>query len=173
VLNNLLTNNYNMHLVLQNILPSLNISEQIILNFTQEDNGPSNIDAEMHPMGNVQGIPKYQISLNLGALNGAGQEYIAITILHEVLHVYFAEANLSMDDHAVMAQYYINPLAQSMVSIYGMSLSDATALAWGGLYLTNSWHGLSSSQKAQYITTNNYWKNLNNPRNSAPGTPCN
>ena len=72
------------------------------------------------------------ITLNYNDLANASQEYIAITILHEMLHVYLAGGNDS--DHNVMAEKYVKPLADAIkYAGYALSYDDAIALAWGGL----------------------------------------
>jgi hypothetical protein len=173
VLRDLLTNSYNMHAVLQDILPNFNSNENLILNITQEANGPSGQDAEMMPMGTVGGAKKYQIALNDAALSGAGKEYIAVTMLHEVLHAHFDAAGINLDHHSNMANLYVGPMAHALGVLYGMPVQTATALAWGGLHGTDAWNNLSSTDRDFYQYANNLWRNSQNPRATAPGTKCN
>jgi|GEM_PF-1479113 len=173
VLNSLVTNSYNMHVVLQSILPNFNNYESLILTFINGSLGPSSLDANYIEMGMVGDAKKYQITLNDAALSGAGQEYIAVTILHEVLHAYFHASGIDIDHHTNMANLYVAPMAQSLVNLYGISLNVATALAWGGLYQTDAWSNLSSTDQNLYVSTNLYWKNTGNPKSEAPGTKCN
>lgn len=111
----------------------------------------------------------YQITLNSNALNNATlghatQEYIVATILHEVLHVYIGTGN--DPDHEVMAQKYVIPMANALMSLgYNITNERAQALAWGGLQFTTAWKQLvdidrvTGSTKVQdIININSYYK---------------
>jgi len=73
------------------------------------------------------------ITLNLPSLQNASQEYITATIIHEAIHAYLDYTKTITNQHLVMATSYIQLMANTLISMYGISPDDATALAWGGL----------------------------------------
>lgn len=80
----------------------------------------------------------YQITLNTDVLKKASQEYVAATLLHEILHVYIG--NSLEADHEVMARQYVGLMADALRSVgFQISPERARALAWGGLQTTRAW----------------------------------
>jgi hypothetical protein len=73
----------------------------------------------------------HNISLNIATLSTTSKEFIAKTIIHEILHVYLAENE--MQDHAKISKDYIIPMAQLLNQIYGIDLNEAKILAAAGL----------------------------------------
>ncbi len=104
----------------------------------------------------------WQITLNTDALRKASQEYIAATIIHELVHVYL---NKSIHiDHDVMSRQYIELMAIALMNTgYHISYERARALAWGGLHNTRSWHEMRlidrvlRTYKPQEIVNINYY----------------
>jgi hypothetical protein len=94
-----------------------------------------------------KGANWWEITLSDTELANASQDYIAITILHEMLHVYLKGGN--DPDHNVMAEKYVKPLAYAIkYAGYPLTLNDATALAWGGLQGSKNGNGTFITSKA-------------------------
>ncbi|SDM43841.1 hypothetical protein [Siphonobacter aquaeclarae] len=77
-----------------------------------------------------------QLVLNTQVLQSASKEYIAATLIHELVHGLYNEqgSTLKVDQqHAEMAQKYIEPMTDALVGLYGMDKFHAKALACGGL----------------------------------------
>lgn len=73
------------------------------------------------------------ITLNSTTLPNSSAEFIAVTILHEVLHAYFAQVGIAFD-HDVMVREYIPWFTSSLHSLYPtIPDTDLVALAYGGL----------------------------------------
>lgn len=104
----------------------------------------------------------WEITLNTNALQQASQEYIAATIIHELLHVYLMQSTET--DHDIMSRQYIKPMAVALMSSgYAISYERAQALAWGGLQNTRAWHEMRlidrvlRTYQAQEILNTNYF----------------
>ncbi|NLR59240.1 hypothetical protein HGH93_14080 [Chitinophaga polysaccharea] len=102
----------------------------------------------------------------------SSQEYIAATILHEVLHAYFrAKGSNPLVDHNDMGLFYIDNMAGGIKEVFpGISDDDARALSWGGVQESYAWAQLiknSPTNANKIIDTNQKY------RTSASGTKCN
>ncbi|HXH98719.1 MAG TPA: hypothetical protein VNI52_00505 [Sphingobacteriaceae bacterium] len=88
-------------------------------------------------------IFKATVTLSTNILNESSKEFAGAVVIHEVIHGYFSKlegANeLLTKGHQEMADKFITPMAEFLVSEYLMSLKDATALAWSGLGDTKSY----------------------------------
>ncbi len=118
------------------------------------------------------------IYLNPAALGDASSEYVAATLIHEILHAYLgAELQINTGgqiQHNEMAGKYIDCMVNILRRFYpNLSSQDAIALSWGGLYQTAAWSSnlLSQSQKDNILLINKQHKNLNNEC-GPHGTPC-
>lgn len=102
------------------------------------------------------------LTLNSNTLSGASKEYIAATLIHELIHGYYNETTGNKldntDQHNDMSTRYVEPMAQALLGMYGISVSDATALAWGGLKKTPAYIALSATQKNQIALINSFYK---------------
>lgn len=74
------------------------------------------------------------ISLNPVTLNQASKEFIAATILHEMLHVYINIDGLT--EHNQIIENYTNGISEMLISIYHMSSSEAKNISFSGLRST-------------------------------------
>lgn len=140
--------------MLWNLL-SANTQKKIFIE--QEANDNRNIDGRYLP-GGSNGI----LYLNTNALGSASEEYIAATLIHELVHGYYHETkgrSLGNDaQHIDMATYYVQPMAEALVGIYGMSPQNAEAIAWGGLQDTPQWQSKSSSERNNIAITNGNYR---------------
>jgi hypothetical protein len=89
------------------------------------------------------------ISLSKDLLLESSQEHTAAVLLHEILHAYFRETTSKTEafenlDHQTMANDYVKPMADFLSSLYSISLTDATALAWDGVVGTKAFINSSS-----------------------------
>lgn len=100
------------------------------------------------------------ITFNECALTNSSQEYIAVSLFHEILHANFAAMSRTsgLNDHTIMASTYMNALASTLREIFPqLSQSDAEALSWGGLGSTTAWQNLVQSdpnKAAQIVAVN-------------------
>ncbi|MGQ7854805.1 hypothetical protein ACUN24_11240 [Pedobacter sp. WC2501] len=95
------------------------------------------------------GIFSINIKLNNAILLNASREFIASTIMHEVLHAYFRDVEGKPEivdemDHNTMAEKYILPMSNYLVSVFGISQFDATAIVWEGLKESNIYKNSSN-----------------------------
>lgn len=89
------------------------------------------------------------IILSQDLLLTSSQEHIAAVLIHEILHAYFRENTGKAEqfeglDHQTMVNDYINPIAEFLTSLYGISLTDATAIAWDGVSDTDAYKNTSN-----------------------------
>ncbi len=110
------------------------------------------------------------ITLSISALQNASEQYIAATIIHEIMHAYFRLEQLPAGaDHQRMAANYISSMSQALQDTFGMTAQDATALSWGGLNetvqgvpITAEWTAYKSAHPndaSQIQLINNQYKN--------------
>lgn len=139
------------------IVKSFAVSQNLTVVVADEALGGGSLDAEARQLN----ANTWQITLNTDVLANATQEYIAATILHEMLHVYLG-TSANDADHEVMSQQYVNPMANALVSMgYNISYERAVALAWGGLQETNAWRQMvdqdrvAGTHRAQDIINTN------------------
>lgn len=95
---------------------------------------PSNVAAR-HGATNNNGIITSSIFLNESMLANSSQEYLAATILHEILHaILSATANGNENyEHNQMATTYLAQSTTLLMDMYGLSEGDAKALNVDGL----------------------------------------
>ncbi len=173
VLNKIAANSLNN--ALSNILNNFYVGQNAELYFNNSDIGLSSVDADAA----ILNLPynRFQITLNESAMVGASQEYIAATILHEVVHTYFNMSGIStgneLAQHQMMTKY-IEPMSELIHYLFkDLSYEEADALAWGGLGKTDVWSTLTPAQQNSINSINQYYKNVNGTRANAPGTKCN
>lgn len=106
-------------------------SDKLNIDFT-EANLHDTRDAD-EGYGSISGEYKnLRITLNTPQLATASKEYIAATIMHEVLHAYFKALNVNplMEDHNEMGLLYVDEMAAGIREVYpSISADDAKALA--------------------------------------------
>ncbi|WP_375444841.1 hypothetical protein [uncultured Fibrella sp.] len=104
----------------------------------------------------------------------ATKEYVAATIIHELVHGYYNETkgrSLYEDaQHNDMAVEYVKPMAEALVGIFSVTAQDAMALSWAGLYGTSAWETLKSLDPAKATTIKLISENY---KNGYKGTKCN
>ncbi|MET3878086.1 hypothetical protein [Chitinophaga sp. OAE865] len=104
---------------------------------------------------NSGGYKIVQVTLNTNELKNASKEYIAITILHEVVHGFFKAENKNplIDDHNEMGSFYIQYMAEALKELYPtISHDDAIALSWGGIQESYGWSELVRKTPAAAIS---------------------
>ena len=111
------------------------------------------------------------ISLNPVTLNQASKEFIAATILHEMLHVYINIDGLT--EHNQIIENYTNGISEMLISIYHMSPVEAKNISYSGLRSTGFYtkNILSNSilHNSINLSISNYANYLNNMNH---GTYC-
>jgi hypothetical protein len=122
-------------------------------------------DAKTLP-GGVYPNAYSRIILSNTNMQHASQEYIAVTIMHEILHAYFALAkwdptmtDRDIRDHRQMANDYVCILADALTEMFpDMPYKEATALSWGGLELTDVYQALPQADRNEMEATNSYYR---------------
>ena len=106
----------------------------------------------------------YEITLNTDIMENASQEYIAVTLMHEVLHAYLG-AYFGIDrsndvQHPLMVENYcVDFMANALRSMFpNMSMDDALALSWQGLDNTPSYNAKSLAERFRLQTINDNYK---------------
>lgn len=107
-----------------------------------------------------------RIILSNTNLQNASQEYIVITIMHEILHAYFALAkwdptkeDRDTRDHRKMANDYVCILADALTEMFpDMDYQEATALSWGGLEKTDVYQAMPLADRNKMEATNSYYR---------------
>lgn len=83
------------------------------------------------------------ITLSRSLLLGSTKEHVATILIHEIVHAYFRESTSKKQefdgkDHQDMATKYISPMANFISGLFGITLTDATALAWNTIADTDA-----------------------------------
>ncbi|MEA5406089.1 hypothetical protein VB776_24330 [Arcicella sp. DC2W] len=153
------------------ILANFDASSSLNLIFENLNLGDAALDGDHHRLN----ANNYNVTLNNEALKGASKEYIAVTMMHEIIHAQLsAQGKMgNLLNHIEMANSYINPMARALMFIYLLNETDAKALAWGGLHETTAWNQLTESERTNITLINSKYKNLNGTRQNSPGTHCN
>jgi len=130
-----------------------------------EDDG----DAFAHEVG---GNVTFMLSLNTRALENASQEFVLVTIFHELLHAYLGylklTSGLSSSQHNLMASEYVELLSSALMEHYSISKTDAVYLSWGGLHNSDKWtKDFNEKMKNQILEKNRQYKS------GDLGTNCN
>ena len=106
-------------------------------------------------------------------MENASQEYIAATIMHELIHAYMGAymgivRNNDTQHPLMVGTYAVQHMAGSLESLFpGLSHEHAMAMAWQGLDTTPTWI-LSMSMGEKFVI-----QNINDQyKNHALGTPC-
>lgn len=147
-----------------NIIQGFQKSGNVIIEIVDRDFGNTNVDGETRVTNAANNV--YEIALNTAALSNASKDYIAATIIHEMIHVYLP-ANDGTTDHETMATQYVNPMANALKAAgYALTYSDAVDLSWGGLQKTKAWTELKnidtvtgSQVTNRILQTNSNFKN--------------
>ncbi len=85
-----------------------------------------------------------EISINYG--RGSSKEFIAATILHEMIHGYIVSQNIQQNgkEDVLADSKYIGWMSTALISLFpNLSPTDANALALGGLQYTSYFNNLS------------------------------
>jgi len=149
-------------------------SDSFNMNFLDVKSLPDTIDGVTDCAGNIPHIFTADIKLNANTLSTASKEYIAATIMHEVIHAYLTlyGTNGSLNQHTDMATNYLSIMAIDLKLLYpGITEEDATALSWGGLGETQLWKDLvrdHPDQANKIVDINNQYKNATGTK----GTRC-
>lgn len=104
------------------------------------------------------GILTVNIQINSG--KGSSKEYIAATILHEMIHGYIASQNIEQNDteyieEVIADSLYVSWMSAALISLFpNLSLTDANALALGGLEETSYFKSLNNDIKEASRNTN-------------------
>jgi hypothetical protein len=111
------------------------------------------------------------ISLNLATMKNASKEFIAYTIIHEMIHVYLHKTEL--DDHQDIGTIYLDPIANTLVKLYKIDPENAKLLTQSGTLGSPYYYNtiFFNPQLREKISTvvNNY----NSTNNKKHGTYCN
>ena len=138
-----------------------------------EESLPMNVAGEttqfVHQVGS--NYKTVWISLNSNVMKNASQEYIAATIIHELMHAFAVIKNERFTrDHEDMDKNTVAIMASALNQLFpNMSMKDATALAWGGVYDTSAWKELVAADP----TTANHYRILDTYySDGTSGTKC-
>ena len=130
-------------------------------------------DGDTRDAGSSGGYRTVGITLNTNELQNASKEYIAATILHEVVHGIFLIKNKNplIDDHNEMGSFYITYMADALRELYPtISSDDAKALAWGGVHESYGW---SEIVRANPVGANSILETNKKYKTGTSGTKCN
>jgi predicted SprT family Zn-dependent metalloprotease len=117
------------------------------------------------------------IYLNHEALANASVEFIASTIIHEILHIYLS-ADLHIEQrfqyqHRKMGEEFGECLQDILHRYYpNLQYPEIQALTWKGLYMTQEYINQSEDWKTSIRTLANQHKNLNNEYGGNYGNQC-
>jgi hypothetical protein len=103
------------------------------------------------------GILTVYISINYG--KNSSKEFYAATILHEMIHGYIESQNIAQNgkekEEVIANSKYVGWMSAALISLFpNLSLSDANALALGGLQGTSYFKSLSINIQDASNTTN-------------------
>lgn len=120
-----------------------------------------------------------RISLNIATLSNTSKEFIATTIIHEVLHAYLKDIDQNID-HIQIAIKYVEPIAQILKELYNMDIREARILSTTGLSFipTHAFDSvIASIDLKNPVTKNERYSTIAKFANQSPnrqyGTPCN
>jgi hypothetical protein len=112
---------------------------QVNIKFIQDN---TLIDSDGYPQfaGSFLTGNTWNIKLNSTFVSSASKEFMGLNVLHEIVHsfieLYQNNTNAPLSEfqhHKLFFEKWINQIRDAMVEIYGISSSDATALALQGL----------------------------------------
>jgi len=141
------------------------------LTFSQSTTLANNEDGATNCQGDPasQNLFEADVSLNANTMPKASQEFIAATVIHEILHAYmtFSGKLGEFNQHTDMANNYIFTMQKDLKAMFpAMTDEDAEALSWGGLGDTQAWADLLKNNP----TLANSIVNINNQYKNATGT---
>ena len=138
-------------------------------------NLPPDLNNKLITYGENQGT---RISLNIATLSNTSKEFIATTIIHEVLHAYLKDLDSNVD-HIQIAIKYIEPIAQLLKELYNLDIREARILSTTGLSFIPSilFDNVVASIDLESPVTKNernstIAKYANQSTNRQHGTPC-
>jgi hypothetical protein len=112
------------------------------------------------------------IVLNRIALVNSSQEFILATIFHEAIHAILKinTEDTIFDSHEQMASDYLEEMSDALKELFpAISIQDAAALVWGGLFETSSWNKLAANDPS---SANQILKINQGYLNGAKGKAC-
>lgn len=103
------------------------------------------------------GILTVYISINYG--KNSSKEFYAATILHEMIHGYIESQNIAQNgkekEEVIANSKYVGWMSAALISLFpNLSLSDANALALGGLEETSYFKSLSQEIRDESLKIN-------------------
>ncbi len=149
--------------------PLLDFEDSSILQEGLPDTVAGKTNGLWHDQAHGGGLISAKVYLNVKILPNASKEYIAATIIHELLHAYIDHNGIPTNSHEEMATKYFSLMTKSLQNLFTLSDDEAKALTWGGLektlgYTTNV---ISNNLKPTYNSFNSEYKN------KTKGTGCN
>lgn len=104
------------------------------------------------------------VNIYINSGKGSSKEFIAATILHEMMHGYIASQNIQQNgkEDVLADSKYVGWMSSSLVSLFpNLSTIDANALALGGLQYTSYFNNLSIDTQEECLKIN-AWHELGN-----------
>ncbi|WP_147368083.1 hypothetical protein [Fibrisoma montanum] len=146
-------------------------SNNIEIVFKWEDLGDPTLHGQAR--GTNAAANAWEITLNSAALANASREYIAVVLMHEILHIQLGGTN--EEDHNEMAANHVSAMANSLLHAgFIMSESDRIALSWGGLGDTAIWQSMIQNDVANGTSvTGNIVETDRQYRHGEKGQYCN
>jgi hypothetical protein len=127
--------NSNVSGKISEIISKLNGDTKVTVTFTDVELTSNNKPAMIGPISARNGI--YPIALSRLHLKETTKENVTAVIIHEVIHAflnYSGQGNAADGiEHETIALNYVNPMANYLIKLYGLSEKDAIGLAWSGL----------------------------------------
>ncbi|MEI9944738.1 MAG: SprT-like domain-containing protein [Chitinophagaceae bacterium] len=120
----------------------------------------SNVDAYTETKSTGYQKSLTNITFNNVQLDSSSKEYIAATILHEVVHAWinykYTAVVSNQYQHSLMAgSYRFNLMRIALQEMYpNLSTEDAIDLTWGGLTDTVEFSGLPVNERQRIISKN-------------------
>lgn len=127
------------------------------------------------PTPNLEQL-KSVITLNDIQLQHASKEYIAVTILHEVIHAwiefkYPAPLDNAQQHELIASSNRFNMIRDALMAMFpSLGIDDATDLTWGGLGHTIAFTNKNQAEKERINNKNLDYKDQT--RATKKGTPC-
>lgn len=150
-------------------------SKDINMSFRDTVLAPS-VDGITLSQGNFDNNGYFDANITINSRLASGsREYIAATIIHEVVHSYLTFNGVlgELNQYTEQATRYAYALQHDLLAMFpGMDPDDAIALSWGGLQQTQGWQDIlqKDPKKANDILLiNGEYKNANGTK----GHRCN
>ena len=133
--------NNNVSGKISEIISKLNGDAKVTVTFTDVELTSNNKPAMIGPISVSNGI--YPITLSRLHLKETTRENVTAVIIHEVIHAFlnYSGQGNAIDgiEHETIALNYVNPMANYLIQLHGISERDAIGLAWSGLSDSNSY----------------------------------